>query len=286
MKNKKTLLILAVLFIISFAYTKLCKKDSETKIPAAFEGNLTVSFLEAGQGDSEFVEFPGGKCMLIDASIKDMGDDIVDYIRSRGYDKIDYAVATHPHADHIGGMQQVVENFEIGTFYMPEAVTTTKIYTDLLNTLKKKGISVKKAKNGVSFSENGAEIEFLSPVSDDYDDLNNWSAVMKITFGESEFLFTGDAEELVEKELLEINADVQADVLKVGHHGSNTSSSEAFIREVNPQIAVIECGKDNEYGHPHKEVTELFNRLKVKIYRTDIDGTVIVTSDGKEEEVL
>lgn len=282
MKSKKTLLVLIVLFIISFIYTKLSENINEDKNIVVPSGSLAVSFLDVGQGDSEFIEFPNGKCMLIDASEKDAGDEIVSHIRNKGYEKVDYVVATHPHSDHIGGMQQIVDSFEVGVVYMPEEVTTTKVFANLLKAIKDKKILVKKAKKGVSFSEGDAYCEFLSPVSDEYEELNNWSAVVKISFGETEFLFTGDAEELVEEQLVQTNANVKADVLKVGHHGSSTSSSMAFLRAVKPKIAVIECGKDNEYGHPHYETIQRLERIGAKIYRTDLDGTVVITSDGVE----
>ena len=215
MKSKKTLVILAVLFIISFAYTKFTQNDAKHvgyEIPSE---NLTVSFLDVGQGDSEFIQLPNGECMLIDASTQDMGNEIVDYIKNRGYKKIDYVVATHPHADHIGGLKQVLNSFEIGTVYMTQAVTTTKTYTDLLYAIQDKNIKLQKAKMGTGFSVEQVKIEFLSPVSDNYEDLNNWSAVVKITFGETEFLFTGDAEEFVERQLINRGADVKADVLNL-----------------------------------------------------------------------
>lgn len=282
MKSKKTLVILAVLFIISFAYTKFTQNDAKHvgyEIPSE---NLTVSFLDVGQGDSEFIQLPNGECMLIDASTQDMGNEIVDYIKNRGYKKIDYVVATHPHADHIGGLKQVLNSFEIGTVYMTQAVTTTKTYTDLLYAIQDKNIKLQKAKMGTGFSVEQVKIEFLSPVSDNYEDLNNWSAVVKITFGETEFLFTGDAEEFVERQLINRGADVKADVLKVAHHGSNTSSSLKFLKRCQPEIAVIECGKDNEYGHPHNEVLERIESVGAKIYRTDLDGDIVITSNGTE----
>lgn len=280
MKNKKTLIILVVLFIISFVYTKISENELNTAV--APSDNLTVSFLDVGQGDSTFVEFPNGKCMLIDASTSDMGERICRHIKQKGYEEIDYLVATHPHTDHIGGMKQITESFLIGEVYLTGAVTTTKTYTDLLYAIKEKNISVKKAKSGVSFFEDDVKIEFLSPINDEYDDINNWSIVMKITFGENEFLFTGDAEELVEHQLINAGADIKADVLKVAHHGSTTSSSAEFLRKALPEIAVIECGKDNEYGHPHNEVLKRLKDIGAKVYRTDLDGDVVITSDGLE----
>ena len=280
MRSKKTLLILAVLFIISLVYTHF---DEKIKInPNNSNENLAVTFLNVGQGDSSFVEFPGGKCMLIDASVKSQGEKICNYIARKGYEKIDYLVATHPHSDHIGGMADVLNAFEIGTVYLPDAESTTDMYMDFLKALKRQGTVVIKAKSGAEFSESGVKVEFLSPLREEYEDLNNYSAVVKITFGKKAFLFTGDAEELVETDLLESGTDLKAEVLKVGHHGSSSSTSEAFLNAVSPEYAIISCGKDNDYGHPHKEVLKRLEKMGTKVYRTDVNGDVIMISNGLE----
>ncbi len=282
MKNKKTLLTLVVLFIISLVYTHFAEKREIN--PSNSNENLAVTFLNVGQGDSSFIEFPGGKCMLIDASIKSQGEKICNHIAQKGYEKIDYLVATHPHSDHIGGMEDVLSAFEIGTVYMPDAEGTSDMYLDFLKTLKRLGTTVKKATAGAEFNEGDVKVEFLSPLRDEYEDLNNYSAVVKITFGEKAFLFTGDAEELVETDLLESGTDLKADVLKVGHHGSSSSTSDAFLDAVSPGYAIISCGKDNDYGHPHKEVLKRLEKAGTKVYRTDINGDITMISNGLEVE--
>ena len=242
-----------------------------------------IHYLDVGQGDSIFIELPQNKSMLIDASTGAYGEGIADYIEDKGYSKIDYLVATHPHADHIGGMEDVVEEFEIGEIYMPKASTTTKTYKNLLTAIKKKGNKINTAKAGVSiYSGSGINIQILAPNSTSYEDLNNYSVVIKLTYGKKSFLFMGDAEMLSEDE---ITADVSADILKVGHHGSSTSTSEDFINRVNPEYAVISCGKDNSYGHPHKETMATLKKYDVEVLRTDTMGTIIATTDGTDLEI-
>jgi len=243
------------------------------------DGEIRVHFIDVGQGDSIFVELANGKCMLIDAGERDYAGEVISLIDCLGYGKIDYIVATHPHSDHIGGMQRVVENFEIGNVYMPEAVSDTQTFINLLETLDARKLSINVAKPNVSINiDASTKAEFVAPAII-VEDLNNCSAVLKLKYGNKTFLFTGDAE-IPEEET--IKADISCDVLKVGHHGSYTSSGNNFLSLAKPEIAVISCGKDNEYGHPHKEALDRLARAGVdKIYRTDISGTITVSTDGK-----
>ena len=221
--------------------------------------------------------------MLIDASTAEYGEGIADYIKDNGYSKIDYLVATHPHADHIGGMQDVVEQLEIGEIYMPKASSTTKTYKNLLKAIKAKGNKINTAKAGNTiYSDSSLGIDILAPNSDSYEEINDYSVVIKLVYGSKSFLFTGDAEKLSENE---ITADVSADVLKVGHHGSSTSSSDKFIKRVNPEYAVISCGEGNSYGHPHKETIKTLNKYDIEVFRTDTMGTIIAQTDGESLEI-
>ncbi|MGN0502776.1 MAG: ComEC/Rec2 family competence protein [Ruminococcus sp.] len=240
---------------------------------------LNVHFLDIGQGDSIFIELPDEKTMLIDAGENYHGEGIKDYIGDCGYSRVDYLVATHPHADHIGSMPYIVRNMDIGSVYMPKAAANTKTYENLLESISDKGLKITSAKAGLTIAEESDyTINVVAPVTIDEDNLNNSSAVIKLTYKDNTFLFTGDAEE---KELETINADISADVLKVGHHGSVTSTTEEFLNAVNPTYAVISAGEDNSYGHPHKETLDLLEEFNCKIYRTDIDKTVLFSSDGK-----
>lgn len=245
-------------------------------------GKLRVHFLDVGEGDSEFVELPDGKTMLIDAGNPENGPDIAAYIRKLGHDRIDYLVATHPHSDHIGGMAEAIRSFAVGAVYMPrtsEADTpTTSVYRNLLTAIRDKGLKVSTAKAGVSLFDGGGEsAAFVAPNGTDYGDLNQYSAVLLLAYGKNRFLFTGDAGTVSEKE---ITADVRADVLKVGHHGSGTSTGAAFLKKVSPKYAVIEVGKDNQYGHPAASTLERLRKAGAAVYRTDRLGTVTFTSDG------
>ncbi len=244
---------------------------------------LTAHFLDVGQGDSSFIELPNGETMLIDASVSGLGEGIVEYINDCGYSKIDYLVATHPHADHIGSMAYVVENMDIGKIYMPNVSTTTRTFENLLTAISEKGMKIQSAKAGMKIlDDSNLSIDILAPVEIDEDDLNNCSVVLKITYENDKFLFTGDAEKTEFKTIYE---DISADVLKVPHHGSSTSTNREILERINPEIAVISLGEDNEYGHPHKSTLKYLDKFDVTTYRTDKDGTVIVTSDGDDISV-
>ena len=248
--------------------------SKEYSIPAA----LSVHFLDVGQGDSTFIVLPSGKTMLIDAGESQYGNLIVNYIKAKGYSTIDYLIATHPHADHIGGMSQVIEQLQVSSVYMPNATTTTQTYTDLLTAIKNAGLQISIAKAGVYLvdSDNLA-VSILAPNSTQYEDLNNYSAVIQLTYKNNAFLFMGDAETLSENE---ITADVNADVLKIGHHGSDSSTGQAFLNKVLPKYAVISVGAENSYGHPTEATLNKLSAAGVMTYRTDKDGTIVFTSDG------
>ncbi|MCH5317094.1 MAG: MBL fold metallo-hydrolase [Eubacterium sp.] len=274
-------LILAITAVGAYFYSEA--EQSENVNSNIQPGDiLAVNFLDVGQGDCEFIQLPDGKCMLIDAGVSDSASKIASKISELGYEKIDYLIATHPHADHIGGMKRIIENFEIGDIYMPKASTNTKTFENLLQAIADKGLSINTAKAGKVICESDdLKIEFLAPVSDSYKDLNNYSAVIRLQYGNNVFLFTGDAEALAEGEMLSAysKSALKADVLKVGHHGSNTASSVAFINTVSPKYAVIEVGNDNSYNHPHTEAINHLNSVGAEILRTDLNGNIIIISD-------
>lgn len=243
---------------------------------------LRVHYIDVGQGDCIFAELPGGKSMLIDAGTNESVATVCDYISATGEDTLDYVIATHPHSDHIGGMDGVIDEFDIGVFYMPDVQNNTRTFESMLDSLEASDAKVVKAEAGVVvYEEDNLKIQLIAPTEDYYDGFNDYSAVVKLTYGETDFLFMGDAEKYSESK---IKADVSADVLKVGHHGSNSSSGEKFLKKVNPGYAVISCGQGNDYGHPHKEVTERLNKRNIKIFRTDMLGTVVIGSDGEKIE--
>jgi len=241
------------------------------------KSRLVVHYFDVGQGDSIFIELPDGRCMLIDASISQYEQTIEQNIHDLGYGKIDFVVATHPHADHIGGMAHILSSFEIGCIYMPNVSAGTKTYTDMVETILDRQIKAIVAEAGVAvLSEKDLKAVFLAPYEIDKDDQNKNSAVLYLSYGESSFLFMGDADVEIEEQI----GKVDCDVLKVGHHGSRTASDEGFLRQASPDYAIISCGEGNSYGHPHKETLERLENCGAEILRTDLLGDIIISSDG------
>jgi competence protein ComEC len=272
---KYILLLLAA--IITFSGCSAVKINSSTNTQD--KNLLLVHYIDVGQADSILIQV-NNKNMLIDAGNRGDADAIVPYLQKKGVKKLDYVIATHPHEDHIGSMSDVIKKFPITEFYAPKKTSTTKTFENMINALNGKKIITAKAGVELNLGEN-IKAEFLAPNNDKYEEVNNFSAVLKLTYGDNKFLFMGDAENLSEGEILASNADVSSDVIKVGHHGSSTSSSKEFLDKVSPKIAVISVGKGNDYGHPHKETLEEFKKRGYTVYRTDIDGTIILQSDGK-----
>lgn len=239
---------------------------------------LKVHYLDVGQGDSIFIELPNNETMLIDAAETYQSENIINYLKNLNYQKIDYVIGTHPHTDHIGGLKDIINTFEIGKIYMPKVVSTTKTYESLLMAIKDKNLKINTAKAGTSIIDTDAlKINILAPNNSTYTELNNYSVVTKITYGTTKFLFMGDAEKLSENEIKE---DVTADVIKIGHHGSNTSSSIDFIKKVNAKYGIISVGLNNKYNLPKEETITNWENSGTKIYLTSINGTVRASSDG------
>lgn len=259
----------------------------ETVSTIAPKDNLMVHYLDVGQGDSIFIELPNEETMLIDAGESKSKQNILNYIENLGYEDIDYVVATHPHADHIGSMNTILKEFEINHIFLPNKIHDTKMFNTMLNTIKEKDIPLHFVQTGYKILEKeNLIIEVLNPIQNTYSNLNNYSIIIKMDYGESEFLFTGDAEILVEEDLLKNNIDIDSDILKVGHHGSNTSSGQSFIESVSPNIAIISCGINNKYNHPNIETIETLTEQNVEIYRTDILGTIIIEADMEENFII
>ena len=239
---------------------------------------LKVHYLDVGQGDSIFVELPNNETMLIDAAESYQSENIINYLKNLNYQKIDYVIGTHPHTDHIGGLKDIINTFEIGKIYMPKVVSTTKTYESLLMAIKDKNLKINTAKAGTSIIDTDTlKINILAPNNSIYTELNNYSVVTKITYGTTKFLFMGDAEKLSENEIKE---DVTADVIKIGHHGSNTSSSIDFIKKVNAKYGIISVGLNNKYNLPKEETITNWENSGTKIYLTSTNGTIRASSDG------
>jgi competence protein ComEC len=252
---------------------------STTPPTTATSGTLNVYFLDVGQGDSEIVTVDG-KAMLIDAGTNASTTTLINDIKSIGITRFDVVVGTHPHEDHIGGMDAVINQFGIGAIYMPKVSTTTKTFTDVLTAIKNKGLTVTTPVPGSTFTLGAAQCTILAPNSQTYSDLNSYSIVIKLVYGNTSFLFTGDAQTDSEQEMLAKGYSLKADVLKVGHHGSSTSTSAAFLQAVSPRLAVIEVGAGNTYGHPAQTTLTKLANIGANVYRTDLNGTVLISSDG------
>lgn len=251
------------------------------------DGDMSVHFLDVGQGDCSLIIMPTGETMLIDTSTKDQADVILEYIDYYKIKKIDYLVLTHPHADHIGSAPKIISSLDIGTVMMPDATTNTRIFEQTLNAIDAKNLEITIPKPGDEFKLGEASITILGPV-DNTDDLNNMSIVLRLDYGKTSFLFTGDAEHYSESLMLSKHkaSAFKADVLKIGHHGSSTSTSSKFLSAIDPDYAVISCGKDNSYGHPHTETIKNFQKKGITYFRTDEQGNIVFSSDGKSVTVL
>ena len=241
---------------------------------------LVVHFLDVGQADSTLIQLPNGETMLIDGGNQHNSITILNYMKDLEITTIDHLIITHPHADHIGGLPAIIESMEIKNIYMPRVGHTTLTYERLSQSINKKDLRTNEAGAGVEIvSESGLHVIIVGPVRNDYRDLNDHSIVLKLTYGITSFLFTGDAGSISKEH---ITADISADVLKVSQHGSNTATSEVCLKRIAPIHAVISVGEDNNYGHPCDTVLARLDDAGVEVHRTDLLGTVVFTSDGKE----
>lgn len=239
---------------------------------------MYVHFIDVSQGDSIFIELPNNQTMLIDAAEESQADKIITYIHQQGYDSLDYVVETHPHSDHMGGMADVINNFNVSNVYLSPATNTTKAYENMLTAIENNGAKTYSPMAGDTIlDDSNLLIEVVAPKAIDNDELNNSSLVLKLTYGDNRFLFTGDAEKSEEDGIW---TNIKCDVLKVGHHGSDSSTTANFLKKVEPTYAVISVGLDNSYGHPDDKILKRLADKKIQTFRTDLQGTIIFCSDG------
>ncbi len=277
----KIILILIVLIGIFYTNKELIKKDNTSYAMKQTENDdvnkLEIYYFDVGQADSILIK-ENNYNILIDAGNNEDGENLVNYLKKDlNINKLNMVVGTHPHEDHIGGLDNIIDEYDIDTILMPNATSTSKTFESVLNSIENKNYKITVPKIDEEFNYGNIKLKVLYTGTNEKD-LNNNSIVLKLTYFNNKFLFTGDATSKVEKKLLK--KDIESDVLKIGHHGSEYSTTNDFLDKVNPKYAIIEVGKNNIYKHPKQITLDKLNAKNIKIYRTDLDGTIKLTSDG------
>ena len=275
-----------ILFSIVFILLALsgCRSETQTQSNQRKTTlqNLEVHFIDVGQGDATLIKC-GDRSMLIDGGENDKGTLIQNYMNKQGVKSLDYFIVTHPDSDHCGGADVIITKYDIDTIIMPNYEKDTATYRDVVQSLDYKRYSVTPPVVGNTYSLGDAEFTIIGPNKNDYgNESNNYSVAIVLKHGRKKFVFTGDAEEEAEIDIVNNKMDISAQVLKVGHHGSKSSSAEKFIQAVSPEYGVISCGENNEYGHPHSVTLNTLRKEGVKVFRTDEQGSIVAVSDGKE----
>ena len=257
----------------------LVQQQTQLQAPIP-DGEIFVHFIDVGQGDSILIQ-SADHAVLIDAGTTASTQSIINHLEYVGIDTIDVVVATHPHADHIGGMPGVIDRFDVREVWMPDRYHTTATFERFLDAIERNGLSYTPISAGDRLSAGAIQMTAVAPNSSGHSSLNDYSISLHMQFGQTSFLFTGDMESVSEREVLEAGWNIQSNVLEVSHHGSRTSTTEAFLDAVNPEIAVISVGAGNQFGHPHTEVLERLNARNVQVLRTDELGTIILVTNGE-----
>jgi len=287
-KSTKELKIISTIVVILLILTNLITGDKEPQKPSntfeeqttseIVEGELTLTMIDVGQADC-FLLVQDGETALVDCGTRSTGKDAVEYLKSIGITKLDYVFGTHPHDDHMGGMYDIITNFEVGEIMIPkiEEGITSNWYIKLLEELSSGDYNIVNPNVGDMYTLGDATIKIIGPISEPKGNTNNYSIVMKVSFGEMDIIMTGDAETEVEEEILDSKENIDAEILKVGHHGSDTSSCEEFLDAISPDYALISTKIGNKYEHPIKSTMENLEKRDIEVYRTDENGTVTAT---------
>jgi beta-lactamase superfamily II metal-dependent hydrolase len=274
-------LLVCLVLLVSGCGNAIPSSSLATPESTPVNGTMQVHYLDVGQGDCILIKASDGTTLLIDGGNNSDGPEIVNYLKSQQVKELAAVIATHPHEDHIGGLDTVIKNFPVKAVYMPNISAATKTFEDFISAVTESGAKRIQAKAGVTLDIPGLSGKFLAPNESRYADLNNYSAVLRLTYGKITFLFAGDAEEVSESEMLRNGLEVKGNVLKVGHHGSSYSTSDDFLKAVSPEYGIFSVGKDNVYGHPAASTIEKLSGAGVKFFRTDHDGTIVAVCDGK-----
>ena len=281
------LIAIMLIFLVGTIYETYFEKETldrnisnTSRTTTDVKGELMLTMIDVGQADSFLLE-QNGEIALIDCGTRSTGKDVVEYLQNEGINNIDYLFGTHPHDDHMGGMYDVITNFNIGKIILPEVEAnevTTNWYIELMTEIKDGKYNLEYAKEGTNYHLGDATMKILGPISEPESNLNNYSTVLKVSFGQMDIIMTGDAESVVEQDLLEkYQKELDAEILKVGHHGSDTSTSDEFLEAVSPEYALISAKIGNKYEHPIKSIMQKLEDENVEVYRTDENGTVEVT---------
>lgn len=285
---KKLLAGLLLLTLLLTGCAAPAEQNPEVLTPAEQEPeNLVVHFIDVDQADCMLL-IAGDSTVLIDGGNTGTATDVVDYLRFYGVEELDLLVNTHPHGDHLGGIPMVLENFPVKQVWCSHNSFGTYLFSNFKKEVEKQQLSIYCPAPGFTYEADGLNITVLGPLKEnsDYEDLNDTSLVLMVQYGQRKFLFTGDMEAYAESQLVNAQVDLKADVLKVGHHGSYSSTSQSFLSKVDPDYGVICCGWKNEYGHPHSTPMNRLRNARVELYRTDTMGNVVMVTDGETIGIL
>ncbi|MBA4688739.1 MAG: MBL fold metallo-hydrolase [Candidatus Galacturonibacter soehngenii] len=287
-KKQNKLLSSIIISIIIIASTIWSKENIENTNNNSLANDsfavasMQVHFIDVGQADSILI-LSDDEAMLVDAGNNEDGTYLVKYLKEQGISKLKYVIATHPHEDHIGGMDDVINNFTVETVLMPDVTHTTKTFEDVLNAMNENDLGITIPSVGEEYEIGKAKFVVIAPNKEmDENNLNDASIGVKLVNGNNRFIMCGDAPKFSEKEMLQSGIDLSAQVYKVSHHGSNTATTDAFLKAISPEYAIIQCGENNSYGHPHKETLHKLEQMGVIVLRNDKNGTIIAISDGNK----